>query len=66
MTTHIRCYHIAMLKLLITLMHYIKLFIGHINAYLIEQHMNHFVNFSRNWKELEHFCYELVHDLFFV
>ena len=31
---------------------------NHIDAYLTEQHMKHFINFSGDWKEPWHFYYD--------
>ena len=38
--------------------------VKHNDAYLIEQHMKNFVNFSGDCEESEHFCYELVDVVF--
>ena len=40
------------------------IYIIYIDVYTTEQHMNHFVHFSGDWKEPRDFCYESVDVLF--
>ena len=39
---------------------------NNVGPYLTENHMNHFVNFSGDWKEPGHFCIEIVDVMFLL